>query len=517
MNPLTQTVIKLKQHPDHRRSILQLYKELLRKSHKLNTLNVPNASILIEELKIGMYEGFTKNYTNVYQITQALLKGVFINDALDDAIFYGNHDKLMQCVDQHRKEYFEWAQRRTSYLRNHKELEDKRIGLLRGRESTLATSRKKGKSKQKEPDLSIDRNINQFVSKGLETATRNGQSLILRYLNQLQYAGKIPNPHLLSYTPETLQTNGDHYNSHHIIKGSTQKIINQSFDREYIESIMIPALEFDLNDMNMEKTTAIVNKKGPYQATAKENKSGTIALPYILSPFKHKPGRKEIAHLIRQQVLWSRIQKVWETTHELEEENMGKDGSYPIRGSRGFGVEESMKPRVYYEELAVGEEMFLLFCEIEQRKLSGMDVNEEIDFEEFNWTKDLDLVSEALAAKYSSILQESKLDLTELQSSLQHRFDEGFESKVERFTCLLAQLREQRVFKHSEIVAPPKLITLKDELPNLSVEKFPMEDRIGRGKTLADFLKQYNFPYFEFGHELRKKVNEIMAKIVHKF
>lgn len=517
MNPLRQTVNTLRQHPEYQRSICQLYKELLRKSYKLRKLSIDNASVLSEELKVGMYEAFTKQYTNTYQMAQALMKGLTVIDALDDAMENGNHKNLLQCAHQHRKEYIEWSQRRSSFLKNRKELEEKRIDTLRGRESKLAMSRKRSKVKLKESDLLIDQDVDDFIAKGLKIASKNGQSLILRYLNQLQYAGKISNPHLLPYTPETLQTNGDQYDSHHVIKGLTQKIIDQSFDKEYIESIIIPSLVFDLNDMKMDEIATIVNEKGPYQATAKENKSGTVPLPYLLSPFKHKPGRKKLAYLIRQQVLWSRIKKIWETTHELEEENMSRDGSYPVSGSRGFGAEELMKPRQYYEKLCECEELFELFCEIEQRKLDGRDLNEVIDLDQFNWTEHLDIVSNEIATKYDTVLQESKLDLSELQKSLQQRFDEGYEDKVERFTNLLHQLKAFNVFKHSEIVTPANSTVLRNDLQSVSLDKFPTEERVGRGKTLGEFLKSHDFPYFEFGNELRKKINEIMTKIVHRF
>lgn len=86
MNPLTQTVNKLIQHPDYRRSICQLYKELLRKSYRLKKLNIENASVLFEEFKVGMYESFNKQYTNTYQMTQALMKGIKLNSVLDDAL-----------------------------------------------------------------------------------------------------------------------------------------------------------------------------------------------------------------------------------------------------------------------------------------------------------------------------------------------------------------------------------------------------------------------------------------------
>ncbi|KAI5968588.1 hypothetical protein CANMA_002333 [Candida margitis] len=450
-------------------------------------------------------------------MTQALIKGIHLNDALFDAIANGNHDNLRNCVHQHRSEYFDWTKRRSSFLKNLKELEEKKIDSLRGKEHTLAASRKKSKVKIKGPDLSTEQGVRDFITTGFKTASKNGQSLALRYLNQLEYAGKIPNPHLLPYTPETLQTSGDGYDSHHVIKGSTQKVIDRSFDTEYIESTIIPSLVFDLNNMTVEKLTTIVNEKGPYQAVAKETKSGIIAMPYLLSPFKHKPGRRKLASLIRKQVLWFRIKKVWETAHKLEEENMNRDGSYPIRGSCGFGPEELMKPRLYYERLIQGEEMFQLFCEIEQRKLDGRDPNEVLDLDQFSWTNDLDTVSDLIRAKYNSILQESNLNLSDLQRNLQLRFDEGFEAKVKNFSNLVHELKAHGVCKHSEIVTPTNPNTLRNDLPNLSYETFPTEERVGRGKTLGDFLKSNNFPHFEFGNELRKKLNEIMTRIVHKF
>ncbi|KAI5963011.1 uncharacterized protein KGF55_002803 [Candida pseudojiufengensis] len=515
-NQLIRSVNQLKKRPDYVKSICQLYKELLRKSLKLkNSPSLPKNNIIALTLKVGLYEKFTKRYTNPEKISEVLLNGIRLNNILEEALRTKKWSALQEFIDQEQNENWLLQQRRSSFLKHSKELQEKNINNLRGKEKTLAMSRRRKKKISVSPPK--DRHeVSDYVKKGFEKAQMDGQSLILRYLNQLQYDGKIPNPHLLPYTEETFTAAGDNYNQKHIINGASQKIINEAFDQEYIESILIPNLEFELNNLEIERLLKILNEKGPYQATAKQTSAGVVTMPFIETPTHDFIHRPKLAKLIKQQVLWYRIRKIWESSSNLKEENRQKNGGYPVKGSRGFGVDEIIKPRSFYQELAEGEELFELFTEIERRKIKNLNDDTEIDFKKFDWCSDLDFVSEYIDKKLEGYLNEGKsMNLLQLQTKLQNKFNKKYDSKVERFKKLLKQLKEDRVFKHSEIVSLPVTTPLRSNLPK--IDKFPIEDRIGRGKKVSDYLKSNKFKHFEFGNQLTKRINEIMTIVAKKY
>ena len=60
---------------EHRVSVLQLYRELLRKTNKLHQNQLPS-SINQYELQFSMKESFQKRYGSTYDITIQLLKEI---------------------------------------------------------------------------------------------------------------------------------------------------------------------------------------------------------------------------------------------------------------------------------------------------------------------------------------------------------------------------------------------------------------------------------------------------------
>ena len=73
---------------------------------------------------------------------------------------------------------------------------------------------------------------------------------------------------------------------------------------------------------------------------------------------------------------------IWESQTHLTEENKQKDGSYPIKGSHGFGPEELVYPREYYQELYDAEEMYEILLQIHINELNGKP-NDPLDLEQF--------------------------------------------------------------------------------------------------------------------------------------
>ncbi|KAI3402915.2 hypothetical protein KGF56_004376 [Candida oxycetoniae] len=442
-----------------------------------------------------------------------MFEGLQLAENLDEAIINCNWHPLELWVANYRKQMWFWQKRRSEYLKHKSEIEESQMKLLRGQAQTLAQSRrKKVGGKSQNSTLACKRNEQDSIKQKYRIAKNNGRELLHSFINQLQVDGKLANPHLLPYTAETLAASGDQYEPRHIIKGSGEKIINEAYDKEYIESIIIPHLEFELNDINLDKIAYDINEKGPYRVVAKQTEAGTVSIPFLMSPFKHKVGRVEVARAIKQQILWLRIQKIWNAKGEVEEENMAKDGSYPVKGCQGFGLGESMRPKLYYQELGEGEEMYELFLQLEKGK-TITDEQKELDLTAFDWTSELMQVTKYIASKYQQAVAMPKFDLMKKQQRLQEECNKLYKREAVKFDHLLAELQKHNVFKHSEIVCPEIGSTTRLDLLKTPAKYFPAEDRVGRGQRLGDFLKSNKLKCYQFGYEKRKNIKQVLAEL----
>lgn len=180
-----------------------------------------------------------------------------------------------------------------------------------------------------------------------------------------------------------------------------------------------------------------------------------------------------------------------------------------------WGDEELMYPRNYYQRYCDGEELFEVLLQIE---INWSKKNKTpIDFEQFYWGESLDISSKYLRDEYNNVIKESQIDLAPLQQELQKKYDAGYENKVRKYDTLMMNLSNHNVFKHSDIIAPINTNTIYSGLNKRLIDTFPVGDRVGKGKTLGDFIKDVGLRSYEYGNKFTKRVTQILKKISHKY
>lgn len=508
---MNRLISELTYRNDHKQAVCQLYRALLRKTNQL--VCIP-ASINKYELKYNIQERFRNNYGSTFQIAEQLFKGITLDEALSLALG-GNWGKLKEFIDIQRKEVFLYQRRRADYLINKEQIEESAKKTARGKVKRNLLARTKRKTRYFVPDLYIPDNEKQFIKDGLANANYQGDTVLKQFLHKLQSLKKIPDPKLLPYSPELIFTIGDNLDFNHIIRGTTSKSL-ENFDQDILKAIVIPAMEYDINKMYLEQLKNALDNKGPYQATVHEALAGTVPVPYIMQPTKKKIGREEIAKLIKKQIFFRRMINIWESQTHLTEENKQKDGSYPIKGSHGFGPDELIYPREYYQELYDAEEMYEILLQIHINDYNGKP-NEPIDLKQFAWSESLDIASIYLRDAYKQVVQDSKIDFKTLQEHLQKSFNNHYDEQVEKYEQLIANLQKHNVFKHSEIVSPPGSRSISDVAAKRSINFFPQTEIIGKGKTLGEFMAEPGFKHYKYGYKLTKRIAQIMSKLGKDF
>lgn len=494
---------------EHRVSVLQLYRELLRKTNKLHQNQLPS-SINQYELQFSIKESFHKRYGSTHDITIQLLKGIRLNEILE----LNQWNDLEELIKEERRLFFEYQKRRASYLKNKVNIHEKQINNLRGKAKSQILSLKKGKLKYQKPDLSTANGKSQFLKDGLKESKFHGSLILQRFIHELQLLNKLPESKLLPYTPERIFTTGDNLDSRHIVGGVTNHALSH-YDQDILQSIIIPGLEYEINKNYLDELRTILQEKGPYEAVIKETNSGIVPLPYIMQPTKHKIGREELAVLVKRQTFCLRMMKIWEADKELPEENMQRDGSYIIKRSKGWGDQELVYPRQYYQKYCDGEELFEVLLQIEINK--NKKVKTPIDFDKYYWGESLDISSQYLRQEYNKTIKESQIDLLPLQQELQKKYNAEYDKKVEKYNTLSMNLIKHNVFKHSEIVSPVNCNTIYNGLEKRSIDKFPVKDKVGKGKSLSDLITEVGLKSYEFGNKFTKRVTQIIKRISYKY
>lgn len=508
---MNRLVSELTSRNDHKLAVCQLYRALLRKTNQL--ASIP-ASINKFELKYNIQERFRSNYGSTFQISEQILKGITLNEALSLALG-GYWDDLKQFIDIQRKEVFLYQKRRADYLTNKEKIEESAKKTARGKVKRNLLARSRRKTKYYAPDLRMPDSEQQFIKDGLANAKYQGDTVLKQFLHELQSLKKIPDPKLLPYSPELIFTAGDNLNFDHIIRGTSSKSL-ENFDQDILKAIVIPAMEYDINKLYLDQLKSDLDNKGPYKATVHEALAGTVPVPYIMQPTKKKIGREEIAKLIKKQIFFRRMINIWESQTHLTEENKQKDGSYPIKGSHGFGPEELVYPREYYQELYDAEEMYEILLQIHINEMNGKP-SDPLDLEQFSWSESLDIASNYLRDAYKQVIQDSKMDLKELQDHLQKSFNNHYDEQVEKYERLITNLQKHNVFKHSEIVSPPGSRSIFDVAAKRSIDFFPKEEVFGKGKTLGEFMAESGFKHYKHGYKLTKRIAQIMRKLGKDF
>lgn len=533
MPAMTMTIDHLRSHPGHKRAVLSLYRDLLRKSHRLrkvdpsssttlSILSSKDLSIIAMELQVGAYESFRQLYYSTYCITKALLKGIQLSDLLENVLVGKKVNDLRDWIKEYHSDIWAWQKRRAEYLKNEKEIELEKIRQVRGKGASMMNSRIR--KRYPFPDTT-NMSANEVVKVKQEYASRYTEEFLRIVINRLQCDGKLPNPHLLPYTPETLLADGDAYDSRHVIRGTKPEVIDQAYDREYLETIIMPSLEFEMNDMILNKLNYVVNEKGPPHAVVSEVSSGRSKTPYIRTPLAHQVGRKHLAWLIKEQILRHRLKLIWGASPgPLTSENLQKDGSFPVKGSGGFSDEEYIKPKYFYQSLGEQEEMYELFLECEKQYNNEMDTTTrytesklQLDLAQFDWTSILNEVTHILNADCSKITKESNMDMRALHDKVQKECYKVYDDYANRYKNILNDVKQLAIFKHCELVTPKVEPTSQEESLVQPFTKFSLEDRVGRGVTLGDVLKKNGHSYFTWGHQVKKRSRQLSEELSRRY
>ncbi|RCK57564.1 hypothetical protein Cantr_06924 [Candida viswanathii] len=435
-------------------------------------------------------ESFKKRYGNTYAITRQLLKGI----RLDEILSLRQWGDLAEFVQQERQEHFDAQKRRATYLEKKSEIETTQLKLLRGRAKTVAESRHRRKQPDVKLDLKTPEGRKQFVLDGFDRAKYNGGVVLQWFVHEMQI--------LLPYTREMIHTLGDNLDLAHIDGSSSSKALSQ-YDKDIVESILIPGLEYDLNKYYLDHKQKWLTQRGPYQAVVKETMAGVTPLPYVMQTTKHKLGRRELADLIKEQVLWVRIRNIWKAKEPIQEENVQKDGGYPVAKSGGWGPDEIIYPRKYYEQFCDGEELFEGFVEIANNMLEGN--TDPIDFEQFYWGESLDIATEYINGEYRRVCSELPVDYMALLKQLQEKYNAWFEEDMEKYQKLVKDLEKYKQWQH-HLRGPSQA----------RYGQVPSGDRIGKGKSLGDFMKEAGFKTYEFGNKYTKRLTQTLRGISEK-
>lgn len=332
--------------------------------------------------------------------------------------------------------------------------------------------------------------------------------LLRRYLKTLQLRKQIPLPHLLPYTPIDHQYTTNTPSASIIIPGSTKKsAINAAYDSEYIDSIVIPGLEYDINQHHyLEDLRKIVEDRGPFKVQINYTGAGPTPMPYIRMPYRRHRAMKEIAMDIKKLVLAMRINEIWkmgESNSPTLEVKL-KDGSYAVKGSNGFGEEERMFPQSYYYDLAIWEDYIEHMLKKKVKKPLGPSLEDKV-----RWTAFVEDTAVVLREQVNFFFQKYRYlksnasPMLAIQEVLQKKQLEHYNNQVQNYAAVVELLNRDRVFKHLEIVNPRAVkTTYKDYNGDDGV---PHIERVGMGMQLADYLQEKGYRFFKWGMKFDKR------------
>lgn len=531
----------------HRNSIIALYRSLIRHSSRLSILSLPQHtsrnSKAIEnelvkasldhdlyvqhvkaELNYIIREEFRNNHkTHPDKLRERIVEGIDLENILDriGQSEFASLELIQKLVNYRQKKHLEQSWK-AEYLKHPEEINKRRNKS----KPTLLLKQIASRSEQFQPASQRFSSLSQKdkvkrIKTELKACDKNTQKLLRRYLKKLQTNHEIPIPHLLPYTPESsISPIFDAPSLSLTIPGSTRKSsISHAYDQEYIDGIIKPGLEFDINKFHyLEHLQSIVNDKGPFKVQIELTEAGPIAVPYIRLPYPRLKQLQEVALDIKKMMRLVRLKAVWNSSGNDNSitEACFSDGSYGVRGSKGFGSEERIHSKAYYEKLAQGEGLWEYLID---NVRNNQNIKSNIESYTNEWLNAIDVATDEVSKELNSYYQKysklksSRSPLLKEQKILQDQMNLHYNDQVNRYKHILLVIEKNKVFKHSEIVNLDVVIKLYDEyLVNdsgklkKSIKGIPSLERIGMGKGLGDYLDAVDYHYFKFGMNFDKKL-----------
>lgn len=522
----------------HRHATVLLYRSILRGAVRLKKTSLPkftsNGEIQHELQKMQIDPKLYRQYLSLevkytardeFRAACELHKASLLRNRIEYAsniseqltlVNQSNGDErtwkaFLQLLIEHRKRAFrkqEWRaeniERKEELMAANSALTSRLMRKRRARELARIRARKAREKKEHSNKLKLLKN------------EKYSAHLLRRYLKTLQLRKDIPLPHLLPYTPIDHQYTTNTPSASIIIPGSTKKsAISAAYDSEYIESIVIPGLEYDINQHHyLEDLRKIVEEKGPFKVQINYTSAGLMPMPYIRMPYRRQRAMKKIAMDIKKLMLAMRINSIWKIADSKTPtlEVMLKDGSYAVKGSNGFGEDERMFPRHYYHDLAKWEDFYEQVLTKQMKKLlknASTPRHDPRPEDKIPWTAFIEETTVALQEevniffrKYRYLKSKTSPLLTN-QQVLQKRQLEHFDSQVQNFAAIVELLNRDRVFKHLELVNSREVqTTYKDYNGEDGV---PHTERVGMGMQLADYLQERGYRFFKWGMKFDKR------------
>ena len=235
-------------------------------------------------------------------------------------------------------------------------------------------------------------------------------------------------------------------------------------------------------------------------------------------PYPRLNHLKEVALDIKKMMRLVRLKTVWNASGNDANitEPQFSDGSYSVRGSKGFGENERLHPKIYYDLLAQGEGLWEYLIDASLKNDDTKDVASYVN----EWSKALEdatnCINEELTSYYQKYnkLKSSKSPLLQEQKILQHQMNVHYNEQLKRYMHIIKLIEDNKVFKHSEIVNSDTVTKSYDEylIENDSKRTkknqrgIPSLERIGMGKHLGDYLDDVGYHNFKLGVNFDKKL-----------
>lgn len=535
--------------PTHRSLILALYKSLLRNIRHLpvphqtsNQIEHPHREInrelqklrndpasyrklLKTELEYSLQEEFKTGVPHNQFIGDILYKrlkrGVDLDEALL-AVKESNEVKnwlvLLEKLVHYRLKRFRDQVWRGQNVEKMIKINERRNHNKSGlRHVSIKGPNKRPKNYNKlNPNEKLDR-----LASTLDESRANSWMVLCRFLKLSQQQSLIPNPFLLpNVTRDYNVKTDDLFSPSQILPGSTKmSIMKQAYDMEYVNGIIKPSLEYDINKRHyLEKLQQIVNEKGPQLVRVRMNTAGEVAIPIVNIPTNNTDKLREIALDTKWLVALYNTERVW---NSLRNESLSKcgqiflDGSVAVKRSGGFGLDERIFPRWYYDDLVEGEAIWEFIM-----NKAGNDLVKSNDQKEYesilqSWMEPLDITPIVLKSKFNQLRSRhsDRKTLNQAQEENQHKQNSHYDLQVRRLKGITDSLEKNRVFKHSEIVNPDKVTKTYNEYlekAKTPTKKtfpsgIPVLERIGMGKTLGDYIDDQDYHNFKFGKTFKPR------------
>lgn len=528
----------------HRNAVKSLYHHLIRGSRKLKDTRIPltafdgNNKSLSKERDKYNYDpsSYAKciSYEIYYHIKEAFLevnnrklspnilldkmtKGIELTSFLKGALS-GKHtdwNRILLLLIDYRRDKFYRQEWKAEYKQD-EEAFDKYIF----KDNQMALSKKKDKiARMNQKNNKYKGGLIKRIKNELKESTSNSAYIVRRFLKNSQLNQKLPVPNLLPYTvtgakiPEHASTKLSL-----TVPGSTKSLaIEEAYDLDIIEGIIKPSIEYDINKYHyVDNLKTIVQEKGPFKVQINITEAGPTSIPFIRLPYPRLNKMRDVALDIKYLMRRIRLKTVWNSQpgdNSLSEPKFA-DGSFSVRGSKGFTKDERIHPRYYYEDLAINEGIWeSMIAQLEGK--NNVNVDEIVN----SYLVCLDVSSKVLDDNVNHYFQKYKAlrsprsplikEQRELQQSMNHHYDE----QLNKYKKLIEALRDKNIVKHSEIIntdfqmktygsylekEDSKFITkLKKGIPEL--------ERRGMGKKLGDYLDDFNYHNFKLGEKFGKR------------